>query len=104
MAKKQERRHIYGEVNAPQDVHKINQQLRREMDDVSSREQLTELKKRSDYLCTLAEAPSWKEKFGDRIDEVQRVAQAEDRETTSYANEIARRHGWESDYDAWGGG
>ena len=35
-------------------------EIRKDMDGVTSRDQLTELKKRSDYLCTLAEAPSGK--------------------------------------------
>jgi len=99
-----EHEHIYGEVNSPEDVRTINQKIRHDMDGVTKREQLTELKKRSDYLCTLAEAPSWKEKFGGKIDDVQRVAREEDRKTTSHANDIARRHGWDADYDPWGKG
>src|SRR5207248_9152153 len=94
-----DREHIYGEVNSPEDVRAINQKIRHEMDGITKREQLTELKKRSDYLCTLAEAPSWKDKFGSRIDEVQRVAREEDRKTTSHANDIARRHGSDADND-----
>lgn len=94
--------HIYGEVNSPDDVRKINRQIRKEMDEITTREQLTELKKRSDYLCTLAESPTWKKKFGDRIDEVERVAREENRTTTDHANAVASRHGWEADYDPWG--
>lgn len=104
MAKSEEHTHIYGEVDSPADVRKINRQIREEMDQVTKREQLTELKKRSDYLCTLAEAPSWKDKFGARIREIQEVAKAEERKTTDHANEVARRHGWDADYDPWGGG
>src|SRR5215831_11122096 len=96
--------HIYGEVNSLEDLRTINQKIRQEMDGVKTREQLTELKKRSDYLCTLAEAPSWKEKFGGKVDDFQRVAREEDRTTTNHANEVARRHGWDADYDPWGRG
>lgn len=101
MAKKQ---NIYREVNTTEDVRKINDQIRKEMEGIREREELTELKKRSDYLCTLAKAPAWKEKFGARIDDIFEAAQDEDRKTTQRANEVARRHGWDADYDPWGKG
>ena len=50
-------RHIYGEVNSIKDIRDINRTIREEMDRVKTREQLTELKKRSDYLCTLTFSP-----------------------------------------------
>src|SRR5690349_14756040 len=99
MARTEEHTHIYGEVDSLADVRSINRQIRKEMDGVKTREQLTELKKRSDYLCTLAEAPAWKSKFGTKIDEIRQVARDEERKTTEHANEIARRHGWDADYD-----
>ena len=89
-----EHEHIYGEVNSPEDVRTINQKIRHDMDGVTKREQLTELKKRSDELNETA----------GKIDDVQRVAREEDRKTTSHANDIARRHGWDADYDPWGKG
>ncbi len=95
-------RHIYGEVNSLEDVRKINKEIRDEMDDVRKREELTELKKRADYLCTLAEAPPWEEKFKGRIDNVRRATRDEDAKTTDYANTVARKHGWDADYDPWG--
>jgi hypothetical protein len=55
--------HIYGEVNSVHDIREINHTIRSEMDRVKSREQLTELKKRSDYLCTLTFSPAWKKKL-----------------------------------------
>jgi len=103
-ARTTDQEHVYGTVDSPKDVRKINRQIRQEMDGVTTREQLTELKKRSDYLCTLAEAPSWKKKFGDKLDEIQRVGREENRQTTAHANEIAGRHGWDADYDPWGKG
>jgi hypothetical protein len=102
VARTEEQTHIYGEVDSATDVRTINTQIRKEMDSVKSREQLTELKKRSDYLCTLAEAPSWKTKFGAQIHEIQRATRDEDRKTTEHANGIARRHGWDADYHPWG--
>jgi hypothetical protein len=53
-----ERSHIYGEVNSIRDIRELNRTIRQEMDHVKTREQLTELKKRSDYLCTLTFSPA----------------------------------------------
>lgn len=95
---------IYGDVNSPSNIRAINRQIRAEMDGVRSRQELTELKKRADYLCALAVAPSWKEKFGRKSGEILAIAKEEDRKSTEHANQVARRHGWDADYDPWGGG
>ena len=104
MAKTKDEQNIYGEVDSAEDMHRISREIRKDMDGVRSRDQLTELKKRGDYLCTLAEAPSWEEKFGDRIGAIRRAAKEEDQTTTNHANEVARKHGWDADYHPWGGG
>ena len=66
---------------------------------------LTELKKRSDYLCTLTYAPSWHTKFGDKTGRFREVAKEEDARTTRLANELAeKRKLGDADYDAWQGG
>jgi hypothetical protein len=49
-------------------------------------------------------APSWKEKFGRAAARILRAAKEEDEKTTNRANTVARKHGWEADYQAWGGG
>ena len=95
---------IYGDVNSVQDIRAINRQIRGEMKDIRRREQLTELKKRADYLCTLAMAPSWKEKFGGKITGILKAAKEEDQKTTEQANRLAKKHGWDADYNPWGGG
>ena len=93
---------IYGDVNSPADIRDINRTIRKQMEGVRRREELTELKKRSDYLCALAMAPSWKTKFGSKSGEVLRAARDEDKKTTEHANRIAQKHGWDADYDPWG--
>jgi len=95
---------IYGEVNSAQNIKDINRQIREEMRGVRGRDQLTELKKRADYLCALAMAPSWKEKFGGKITRILKAAKEEDKKTTEQANKLAKKHGWDADYDPWGGG
>jgi hypothetical protein len=103
MARNQEDTHIYGAVNSLDDLRRINRDIRREMDSVTSQAQLTELKKRSDYLCTLAEAPSWQEKFGQKIDRVRQVVREEDVKATQHANKLVKKHGWDTEYHPWGG-
>jgi hypothetical protein len=94
--------HIYGVVNSPADIRKINRAIRKEMDRVTTREELTELKKRSDYLCTLTASPSWRKRFGSKVAVLLRVAREENRRTVEHANRIAARHGWKANYDPWG--
>jgi hypothetical protein len=102
MARTHEDTHIYGAVNSLEDLRRINREIRHEMDAATSQAQLTELKKRSDYLCTLAKAPSWHEKFGQQIDRVQEVAREEDAKTTQHANQLAKKHDWDTAYHPWG--
>jgi hypothetical protein len=93
---------IYSGVDSAEDIRTINGKIRGQMERADSREELTELKKRSDYLCALSMAPSWKEKFGSKADDILRVASEENRKSTDAANRMAEGHGWEADYDPWG--
>ncbi len=93
---------IYGSVNGPEDIRRINCIIRDEMLIVESVEQLTELKKRSDYLCTLTHSPFWKKKFWPMVEQLKQVAIEENRITVRLANYIARYNGWDKKYDPWG--
>jgi hypothetical protein len=95
---------IYGEVSNLQDIRDINRKIRQEMNAVRGRDQLTELKKRSDYLCTLTLAPSWQKRFGNKSDKYLEVARNEDQTTTNRANSIAKRKGFDVQYHPWRGG
>jgi hypothetical protein len=97
-----QRGHIYGEINSIKDIREVNRTIRQEMDGVRTREQLTELKKRSDYLCTLTFSPAWQKKFGEKVTRLREVAMEENRKTVRHANAVARRHGWPAKYDPWG--
>lgn len=96
---------IYGEVETLSDVRGINKQIRDEIRGAKNRGQVTELKKRSDYLCTLAIAPSWQKKFGSKAPRVLEVAKEEDERTTRVANSIVRQRNLGGDsYHPWQGG
>jgi len=93
---------IYGKVNTIDDISRINCIIRDEMLTVETKEQLTDLKKRSDYLCTLTYSPFWKKKFGDQIEEVRKRALEENRITVKEANYVAKYKGFDVHYDPWG--
>jgi hypothetical protein len=59
---------IYGEVTSPTSIRKIDRMIRSDIRSAKSRDQLTELKRRSDYLCTLTRSPAWKTRFGKQVD------------------------------------
>ena len=102
MPRTETREQIYGGVDSPEDIRTINSKIRGQMERADERQELTELKKRSDYLCALAMAPSWKEKFGSKADAIFRTAREENKKSTDLANRVAERHGWDADYDRWG--
>jgi len=93
---------IYGRVETIDDISRINCIIRDEMLLVDSIAQLTELKKRSDYLCTLTYSPFWKKKFGDKIEEVRQKAIEENHITVKEANIIAKYKGFDHEYQPWG--
>ncbi len=93
---------IYGKVDTIDDISRINCIIRDEMLNVNSEDELVELKKRSDYLCTLTYSPFWKKKFGDEIEKVRERAMAENYVTVNEANDIAKYHGWDKSYEPWG--
>ena len=93
---------IYGKVNTIDDISRINCIIRDEMLNVSTKEQLTDLKKRSDYLCTLTYSPFWKKKFGNEIEKVRERALEENRVTVKEANLVAAYKGFDVHYDPWG--
>lgn len=68
---------------------------------VETVEQLTDLKKRSDYLCTLTYSPFWKKKFWPMIEEVREIALEENRITVREANYISAFKKFEKQYDPW---
>lgn len=93
---------IYGKVEGPEDIRRINCIIRDEMLEVETPEQLTDLKKRSDYLCTLTYSPFWKKKFSSLVEELREVACEENRVSVRLANFIAKYKGWNKEYSPWG--
>jgi hypothetical protein len=95
--------HIYGEVDSKTDLMEVSRAIRRDVDQADTRAALTELYRRAGYLVALADAPSWKEKFGDEATEMRRTAEKEFATTARKINQRAKEIGTEADYDEkWG--
>jgi len=92
---------IYGKVESVEDIRRINCIIRDEMLSVSDAAQLTDLKKRSDYLCTLTFSPFWQKKFADEIEKLREAAIEENRVSVKTANVVAKYKGFDKKYEPW---
>ena len=92
---------LYGKVEHPEDIRRINCIIRDEMLEVEDEAHLSELKKRSDYLCTLSYSPFWKKRFGERIEALRSAALEENRITVKEANLLAAYRGMNKSYSPW---
>jgi hypothetical protein len=97
--------HIYGEVKSKTGLKKIFTEIRRDVEQAKSRQDLTELYRRAGYLITLTYAPSWEERFGREAPALRRVAKEEFATTARKINRQAEEIGAEANYDdTWGDG
>ena len=92
---------IYGKVENVEDIRRINCIIRDEMLKIENEAELTELKKRSDYLCTLTYSPFWQKKFGEEIEKLREVAIEENRATVKMANYVAKYKNFNKEYEPW---
>ncbi len=92
---------IYSHVQNLKDISKINCIIRDEMLNISNVSELTDLKKRSDYLVTLTYSPFWKKRFKDKIKKFRKLALEENRATVALANYIAKYKGFNKSYHPW---
>ena len=92
---------IYSRVEDIKDISRINCIIRDEMLEVEDESHLTELKKRSDYLCTLTFSPFWKKRFKDEIVRFQEAAIIENRVTVKEANIISKYKNFNKEYHPW---
>ena len=93
---------IYGEVTSPNSMRTINRLIRKDMRGARDQDEMSELKRRSDYLCTLTRSPAWQTRFGSKADKLLVVAKEENHRSVKLANQIARKKGWDVEYDPWG--
>ncbi|NPA28540.1 MAG: hypothetical protein GXN91_05825 [Epsilonproteobacteria bacterium] len=92
---------LYSSVNSVEDISRINCMIRDEMLKAQDEAILSELKKRSDALCTLTYTPAWQKKFGSEIEKFQEAALVENRVTTKEANILATYYNFNKEYNPW---
>lgn len=95
---------IYGEINSETDMREVFGDIRKEVENASSRAALTELYRRAGYLITLTYAPTWQKKFGsDEAAALRAVGEQQFSKTASAINARAGQIGTDADYDeTWG--
>ncbi|QDU40830.1 hypothetical protein Mal4_51920 [Maioricimonas rarisocia] len=95
--------HVYGEIDNKTNLREVTKEIRDDVRNAKDRSALTELYRRAGYLVTLSHANSWKEKFGDEIDEIRSVAEEEFATTARTINRQAEEIGTDANYDeTWG--
>ena len=92
---------LYSKVEKLKDISRINCTIRDEMLQVNSASELTDLKKRSDYLVTLTYSPFWKKRFKEKIEQFRELALEENRVTVKLANLIAQYKNFKKEYHPW---
>ena len=96
---------VYGQVSNAADLRQIFAAIQRELPQATTRDDLTRLYRRAEYLVTLTYAPTWQQKFGDQLPGLRQVAERDFGTTAGAINERARTLGVAADYDAtWGPG
>ena len=93
---------VYGVVQSEGDIIRVNEDIRAEIGRAENQWDLTQFKRRSDYLCKLAAQPVWRARFGANIaDAVYQRAIEENRRTVETANRVAAEKGWNTMYWPW---
>jgi hypothetical protein len=81
---------IYGEIRSLDELRGLFRQLRDEVTKAEDRHGLTEIKERSEYLCTLADTPVWRDEYDRGGEKALDVARSEDKELSKLLNDRAR--------------
>ena len=103
MARKRKNKRIYSEVSSPSDITKINRMIRSQLRRVKTKPRITELVKRSAYLCTLTYSPGFRKKLRGKLTKARKTAREEYRKTAKLANQRLRQLHIPGKYDeVWG--
>lgn len=90
---------IYRKVKGIEDIRKINRTIREQVKGFKTKPKLTQLHKRSMYMVTLTQTPSWKTAFAGRIRRMRTAAKEEFSKTAKRINRRCEELGLKPDYD-----
>jgi hypothetical protein len=85
-----ETENIYGEIHSLGELRTLFAQLEDETRKAGSRRHLIEIKERSEYLCTLADSPEWRDEQERGGLEALKLCQERDGELARLLNERSR--------------
>jgi hypothetical protein len=89
----------YESIDGRDDILYLFDRIRTDMEDVSSRHELTDLYKRALYLITLAHSATWDEKFGEEAPIMREITDEEFLKTADFTNLQAEKLGTAPNYD-----
>ena len=89
---------MHGEVNKI-DLRRIFREIRKEVEQAVSRQNLTELYKQAGYMITLTHATPINEKYGGPVKIQRQIAEREFAATARKINERAKKIGTQDDYN-----
>ena len=90
--------HRHGEVNKI-DLRHIFREIRKEVEQATSRQALTELYKQAGYMITLTHATPINEKYGGPVKVQRRIAEREFAAAARKINDQAKKIGIQADYN-----
>ena len=92
---------IHGEVNKI-DLRRIFREIRKDIEEATSRRILTELYKQAGYMITLTHSTPINEKFGNPVKIDRRIAEGEFARTVRKINQQAKKIGTEPNFnESW---
>jgi hypothetical protein len=95
--------HTHGEVHE-KDLSRIFREIREDVEKAQSREELTELYKRTGYMITMTHATPVEEKHDREMKKPREITEKEFSQTVRMINKRAKEIGTEADYDEnWDG-
>lgn len=96
--------HRYGEVDDKTDLRRVFQEIREDVEKAQSREDLTELYKRTGYMITMTHATPIEEKHDREMKRRREITETEFARTVRAINNHAKKIGVDADYNEnWGG-
>jgi hypothetical protein len=98
------RDHRYSEIDDKADLRRIFREIREDVEKATTRENLTELYKRTGYMITMTHATPLEEKHDREMKRRREITEAEFASTVRAINNRAKNIGTEADYNEnWDG-
>lgn len=96
--------HVSPEIGNERDLKHALSEIRGEVAQAGSRDELTKQYRHAEALIALTYTPAWQKKFGGKVEGMRQVSQAEFEKTAHAVNKRAMEIGTKANFDeSWGG-